>query len=436
MKNWKMTLIVGALLVFGFVSFQMTVTNTGESARQTGKYTLAIVSLLANIAIIYSHYKHPPHPKFLLLRKRKLSIRAHLISGSVEIVAGGVALFVPDPTIPAYVMAAAAFVHIATSAFQTPIVFGAKAVMIPSYIGATALHLYCAAFLIFNPASPEWVLNTFLTLNIYVWVRVFYYIFEQLGLFQDSLYSVSVLSAGLFIVPAVLGPAGNLVTVGYVLIYVFLYKALFSSGELAYQMQENDRITLIDNEARAIWEMETVGEKVTPTIENQLSESFARRVFDSLDKNDSDTLCAEEVQQILLAWKAPPQFVTALTNRIAGKDKVLSFDEFYHSLWSVGRVRNRLILAGKARHATKVTNEEQAKTVFDYLDLNQSGFLDTFELEMLLLEWGLPLNEVQEYLKQFDENKDGRISPQEFQTHFRPVWKFGYHRVLQLSGNV
>ena len=434
MKNWKMMVIVGALVGFGFVAFQLLTTSTGGFVTHTGRYVLAVISLIANFVIIYIHYKKPPHPKFLLLRKRKIAIRTHLISGSLEVVVGGVALFAPDPTIAAYVMVVAALVHIATSAFQTPIVFGAKAVMVPSYIGATALHFYCAVNLLLNPSSPEWILNTFLTLNIYVWVRVFYFIFEQLGLFKESLYSVSVLAAGLFIVPAVLGPAGNLVTVGYVLIYVFLYKALYqSTDEITYQMQENDRITLIDNEARALWEMETVGEKLTPSIENRLSEEFARRVFDTLDKNDDETLCSEEVQHILLAWKAPPGFVSALIERIAGNDGVLSFDEFYQSVWSVGRVRERLILDGKARLPEKVTNDVQSQTVFDYLDLNRSGYLDVFELEMLLLEWGLPQGEVQEFLQQFDESEDGRISPQEFKTHFRPVWKFGYHRVLQQS---
>ncbi len=77
--------------------------------------------------------------------------------------------------------------------------------------------------------------------------------------------------------------------------------------------------------------------------------------------------------------------------------------------------------------------DQQARFIFDYLDLDQNGYLDLFELEMLLLEWGLPESEIRDYLQMFDDDHDNRISPQEFRTHFRPVWQFGYDQVLQLN---
>lgn len=429
----RMTAIIVSLSLLGFAAFYFM--TESENSWQMGRYVLAFLSFFANLYIIYLHSTHPPHPKFLLLRKRKVSIRLHVISGSIEFFAAIAAFFMADPTIPAIIMAVAAVVHIATSFFQTPIVFGAKAVMIPSYLGATSLHLFCAVNLLINPTSPEWLLNTYLALNIYAWVRIYYFMFEKFGLFENHIYSFSVLAAGFTIIPAILGPAGNLVVIGYVVLYILLYKALYPEDTVGYNMQESARLSLIDEEARELWETETLGEQAEQTFESRVSRDLAERVYAALDKDESGCLGKAEVRKMLLSWKTPESFIDAVMTKIAGEDKALTFDEFYHSVWSIGRVRDRLMAGTNTEADFKMTSDpaEQARFIFDYLDLDQNGFLDLFELEMLLLEWGLPESEIRDYLTMFDDNDDERISPEEFQKHFRPVWKFGYDQVLHLS---
>ncbi|MFK7800067.1 MAG: cyclic nucleotide-binding domain-containing protein, partial [Anaerolineae bacterium] len=447
--NLRMVVIVGILTHLGLTSFYFMTQNVADtsitlsrlsdifalSSWQMGRYLLAFLSFFANLYIIYMHSTHPPHPKFLLLKKRKVSIRLHVISGSIEFFAAVAAFFMPDPTIPAIIMALAAVVHISTSFFQTPIVFGAKAVMIPSYLGATTLHLFCAFNLLVNPSSSEWLLNTYLALNIYAWVRIYYFVFEKFGLFENHIYSFSVLAAGFTVIPAILGPAGNLVVVGYVLLYILLYKALYPADAIGYNLQENARLSLIDEEARELWETETLGEQAEKTFESRVSRDLAERVYEALDKDESGCLGKGEVRKMLLSWKTPESFIDAVMAKIAGEDKALTFDEFYHSVWSIGRVRDRLMTSTDVDSDFIPTNDpdQQAKFIFDYLDLDQNGYLDLFELEMLLLEWGLPDSEIRDYLKMFDDNHDDRISPQEFRIHFRPVWQFGYDQVLQLN---
>jgi hypothetical protein len=45
----------------------------------------AALSVFANFGILYFHWTTPPHPKFTVLRKSRVSIRLHLISGTVNV---------------------------------------------------------------------------------------------------------------------------------------------------------------------------------------------------------------------------------------------------------------------------------------------------------------------------------------------------------------
>ena len=70
------------------------------------------------------------------------------------------------------------------------------------------------------------------------------------------------------------------------------------------------------------------------------------------------------------------------------------------------------------------TQLEEIRRVFDRFDADRSGFIDENELKSLMEETyrilGVTKNfshdEVQSYLNQVDTNRDGRISPQEYET--------------------
>ena len=48
---------------------------------------IAFVATFCNIFVLGFHWTNQPHPKFLLLTWRKVCIRLHVLSGSVEIIA-------------------------------------------------------------------------------------------------------------------------------------------------------------------------------------------------------------------------------------------------------------------------------------------------------------------------------------------------------------
>ncbi|MEM7119040.1 MAG: EF-hand domain-containing protein [Chloroflexota bacterium] len=393
---------------------------------------LAVACTLGNVFVLFYHYTTPPHPKFLLLSKRKIAIRTHVISGSVELLAGIIAFFSSDPTVPALIMAGAALVHVGTAFFQTPIVFGAKAMMYSSYIFAISLHFYSAVQLLLNPTSTTWLLNTYLVLNIYVWVRIFYTVYSYIGLFKDSLYSVAILTAGIILIPAVLGPAGNFAAVGFTLWYVILYKLIMQPDAEGLQalVAERTRFSLINQDVKALWQQDKVAAANVGNAAQQSDRELARTVFDQLDLDHSGYLDNDEVARILVEWEASPSFVDAFMTRTAGSDSQLDFDEFYRHVWSIGTIRSRLELQTSLDE--NASTHSKAEAVFNQLDLDQSGFLDVFELQMLLLEWGLPLDEVDAYIAKYDDG-DGKISFDEFFSHMKPIWEFGFNVLLHMQ---
>jgi Ca2+-binding EF-hand superfamily protein len=76
------------------------------------------------------------------------------------------------------------------------------------------------------------------------------------------------------------------------------------------------------------------------------------------------------------------------------------------------------------------TDEDKARLVFNELDFDQSGYIERIELEMLLLEYGLPRLEAKAYLDKYDTNGDKKISFEEFFQHFAPLWRFAYALAL------
>ena len=73
--------------------------------------------------------------------------------------------------------------------------------------------------------------------------------------------------------------------------------------------------------------------------------------------------------------------------------------------------------------------EQQARFIFNHLDLDSSGYLELAEIEMLLMEWGMNSSEVYRYLSKFG-GKDRKINFEEFFSSMKPIWKFGFSEVF------
>ncbi|MBD2613187.1 EF-hand domain-containing protein [Nostoc punctiforme FACHB-252] len=430
----KQGLLILPLSIYVLAYFYFSTTFTGKEIEYYQKLILCAASIFSNFYVLYYHYTNPPHPKFLMLPKRKLSIRTHVISGTIEIVFGVIAFFSSNPEIPAIVMALSAIIgHVTSSSYQTPIVFGAKSAMIPSYIFCVSLHLYCAIHLLLEPSSDLWLVNTFLVLSIYVWCRVFYFVFTAFGLFKDNLYSASILAAGVLIFPSVLGVAGNLFFIVFVLGYNALYKLIMNPTPAQWisWTKESQRQTLIDEDAKELW----ISNHLSINSEQLDDRALAAAVFTLLDVNQSGTLDKDELMSLWREWQVPDAFINNFINEHTEVNE-FNFNEFYEQIWHIKGVKERLQKETlKLQYLSKgknISNEEKCRLIFEELDIDRNGYIDELELKILLLEWGLPSSEVEEYMKKYDDNKDLKISFEEF-FKMRPVWSFAYSDIILAS---
>lgn len=427
----KNTLLFLPLSVYVLACFYFGTTFTGEETEYYQKLILCGASILSNFYVLYYHYTTPPHPKFLMLPKRKLSIRTHVISGSIEVVFGVIAFFSSHPEIPAMIMALSAIIgHVTSSFYQTPIVFGSKSAMIPGYLFFVSLHLYTAVHLLLEPSSDFWLINTFLVLSTYVWCRVFYFIFTVFGLFKDNLYSASILAAGVLILPSVLGAAGNLLFILFVLGYNALYKLIMNPtpAEWMSWTKESQRQTLIDEDARQLWLNKNLSIK-TDEFDDQ---AVAEAVFDQLDSDKTGTLSKDELRTLWHEWQVPDSFINDFLARNTDLQQ-FNFTNFYEQIWQIKGVKERLkkeaIKLEYLSQGKNISNEEKCQLIFEQIDIDGTGYIEEFELRTLLLEWGLPSIEVDEYMRKYDENKDLRISFEEF-FKMRPIWDFAYSDII------
>jgi Ca2+-binding EF-hand superfamily protein len=431
-KNIKSVLLMIPLIIYMIICYYFSTNFSDEIALTNHKIALCAASILCNFYVLYYHYTNPPHPKFLMLPSRKFSIRVHTISGTIELICGIIAFFSSDPAIWAIIMASSAIIgHVTSSSYQTPIVFGAKAIMIPSYIFCIGLHLYCAVQVLLNPESIFWITNTFLVLNVYVWCRVFYVAFSRLGIFKESLYSSAILVAQLLIIPAVLGAAGNLILMFFLLGYTFLYKLIMqpTPEEKVDFIRESARQTLINEQAKELWvsNYSTSGKGAS-------DREIAQSVFNQLDTDGNGWLDNEEAKGILKQWQVPDSFAEAFISQ-KSQNQRFSFELFYENVWQIPSVKQRLTSSKvDSKYLNKdpktISDREKAQMIFSQLDVDLSGFLDFFEIQTLLLEWGLPDLEAQQYLNQYDLNGDKKFSFEEFFEHMRPIWLFAFSNVL------
>ena len=60
------------------------------------------------------------------------------------------------------------------------------------------------------------------------------------------------------------------------------------------------------------------------------------------------------------------------------------------------------------------SEEEELKEAFNFLDIDGAGYITSHQLRYLMLKEGLTNQEVDEMIKEIDEDNDGRIDFDEF----------------------
>jgi Ca2+-binding EF-hand superfamily protein len=397
----------------------------------------AAFSVLLNMYIIYFHASNPPHPKYIMLPKRKFSMMSHIIGGSAEVIAGAMAwfcIYTGDVIIfSGYTWSIITVVcvftaHAPSALFQTPGVFGAKGVMIPAYIGISSLHIYCAIHLAFEPESLLWIERTWITLQAYAFVRLYGRLMWKFGMIPNSTYTVGTMAGGATIIHFVIGPAGFLLFSIGIIFYIQMTKIILkpSTNEYKALMEERTHSATINDSVRTMWL-----ELNTESASSGLSEiEAAKAAFQSLDRNNSGALDVDEIKELLISWDATPHVIQAYIDRFEHQEEI-DFDCFRKTVWSIGNMQKR-ISVDLLRDKSLSDPDLIAKSVFEFLDIDQSGFLELMELEVLLVEWGMAPYEAVDYMEHFGGD-DGKISIGEFTQDMAPLWKFAYKRAQRID---
>jgi len=295
--------------------------------------------------------------------------------------------------------------------------------MTPGYLYAITAHITFAFRLFNQPTSLVFLLTTYLMLHIYVWCRFFVFVFRAFSAFEGYHYTIAITLSGALLFPYAMGPLGNYVFLGIATVYCVL-EAMFSDKfgkDLARKLfAEHERYALVSSETVTAWK-----EKLADQSGMNADQKAAQDVFDMYDTNKSGKLGVTEVEQIVRAMGVHDHTtvkIMAIAD-ITG-DEALSFDEFYRLVWNVGNVKSRL--QKKPKTTRPPSDIEQARIVFDMLDVDGSKIIEVGELQMLLTQWGMPEDEASAYL--YEEKK--AIDFENFYKNLKPVWQFAITEVF------
>jgi Ca2+-binding EF-hand superfamily protein len=402
------------------------------------------LSTLFNIYVLFHHWTNPPHPKFVLRAPRKLSIRMHVLSGTVEIAGWCLAWFwgvdgsmdMRDTFTKIQVIAS--FVHCATAAYQTPIVFGTQAVMVPVYVCCICVKLWCGVDLWINPQCAMKSARLYNILSIYTWCRVMVGLFQFMQMFEGSLYSIAILLAGAANLPSLgaAAPIGALlITSGYC-----LYVYFFCSPQVKAQRFTEHGRDIFDGKAFGQM-LSAVNQCPFAALGEMEHKDKLRALFDSFDRDHSGTVSREELQQMAeihggASWLDGLQAFQALE----GGEKDLTFDDFCRVLATRSALNDGSPAMEEALKAG-ASFDTQAHFLFDKIrqgiaddhPTGADGTISAQDVAFLLSQYGMPPGEARNAMRKYDISKDGTLSFEEFKAGFKPLVKFQIH---QLRGRV
>lgn len=410
----------GAAAVGTMLPFVLPMVHVADLPLHPSQWMLVVLSAIANVMVLSYHHIVPAHPKFVVLWWRRMILLVHIVSGSLEFVAGVIGCLVGGSALAGTVMAVTALLfHVPSAFLQTAGVFGSRAVMRPSYLMCIALHGFCAGMLLLHPTSLYWTAATFLLFNTYVWVRVYYFVLDKFGLFADSKYTVAVLFAGLTTTPTLIGPAAMVAIALGCAAFVLVHVAFFvrSRAELHDLVRERARDSAYSEDVRALWDRGGVGADV------------ARAFFQVIDRNHDGVILPDELEEVLATSSLPTSALRHFMES-RGDGGKLSFEAFLTHLWTIPELR-RVAREVVFTHGKGRSEREKARFVFDRLDLDGDGMLGREELEGLLTEWSMPASDVRRWTRSLGLEDGADIPFDLFFDKMRPIWRFIYYDIIE-----
>jgi len=165
---------------------------------------IILVALPMNLTIVY-HYAVdlPPHPKFLLLARYRLITNIHIVSGSIEIIAGVVMFFVTHPVYWVQVQAISSIVHAVSAIGLIRLLFGMKLFMNIIYGTGVIMKGALAVNVFLHPDCYRRALALTAFHTVYAWVRVMFVFLRKVRIMKESRYTTSVVLASVVVLPVV-----------------------------------------------------------------------------------------------------------------------------------------------------------------------------------------------------------------------------------------
>jgi len=399
--------------------------SNGHTVRYWSEIIVGGVASVANIGIVALHWTKAPHPKFIMSLKRKICIKMHVLGGTLEIFSSLIAILLggvlsKDVTILGIIQGIGALINVVAAMFQTPIVFGRKAVIIPGYYYIELVHAFFAIETCLHPGSLRAIVNTYFAVNIFTYVRLFLVILIHNNVIPGSEYTMSCLIAPLVIVPFLIGPGAVFIILLAVACNGSLTRFLMGVDQYHPRyiavITEHDRYTFYNKEMMDEWRGKSDGRS---------DEDHARDVFNTIDVSGNGLIEREELVDLLKRFNVKPAVMSAFIDLLNKNNDAINFDLFYQHLWKMNNFSRPNI-----KFSTVKDDREKAKLVFSSIDIDRSETISSLELTKLLSEWGCPDDEVVDYMKRYDENGDGIISFEEFFTKMKDLWSYGFERML------
>lgn len=428
MKMYTANLIImPPLLVISLIVFNVLSQNEYAVVYEKQKIIFAFFLLLCNFGVLTHHWIAPPPPKFSMNVTRKKVLFGHLLGGTIELFACFFAYIFHSPELAIIAALAALLVHLPAALYMLPDVYGAKGVMIPTYTVLILLNSFFAVKVLMNPTNLRMILDLFITLNTYVLVRVFYFLFEKTGLFASCRYTASIIIGGFMIGPAVLGPIWSVFFLIYILIDLTLFQKLmkFEGKQITDLYIEHDLTHIKNDIITPILDKNFVYRMINHhpqySIEKKFSDKeLASMYFETMDLDKDGVLNFKEWGNVTDRWKIRSDLERDFYNRITTDGK-MDFSAFYKHVWLMG---SNLTLPLPGNNYKKLSDKEYAWVVFKKLDLNNTGNIGGIELELLLAQWGLRPPEINTIINKYVNG----LNFEEFYGSFPHIWKY-YQRL-------
>ena len=243
-------------------------------------------------------------------------------------------------------------------------------------------------------------------------------ILEEVGIFSENTYSVSIMFAGLICGPIALGPAANFAVISVIVL----------TGTL--------KLPYLPPDEQQEWRVE----KRSNMLLNERYRNALRLLVGAGSGSGSDpthgvynlarqSSVGQHLQQTQTIY-APPAPNMQVTKLHVQEGDTLQPGEPIATL-----TRAQVAHASQRRSSKELMKEgpqslkARARMIFDALDDDGNGLLEQSEVVALLLSWGIPQHEALECFRAYDVDDARSVTFEQFYRDWEPVWRFQLGRV-------